>query len=235
MFRIFEVADWLQAFRICYLEIFQFKVCVTGHLCFDKSLHLIKCVCGGEGFGLLEGVVYEGRFLPFVGMKQGVAGTERQTVRGAYNLHRHDLDGVVFQCHQPLDDGHLLVVLFPKIGTVGLNHFKQAAHHHRHPLEVSGAGGTLHHFFQIPKIVGFLRSFRIHLFHSGDECDVADAADRFRILFGLSWVAFQVVGVVKLGGIDKNAADHRFVFLPGLTHQGQVPLVQRTHGGDEAD
>jgi len=53
--------------------------------------------------------------------------------------------------------------------------------------------------------------------------------------FQRSWILCQVGRLVKLRGVDEDADQRSIVLCPGASHEREVPLVQRAHGGNKTE
>src|SRR5690606_17387551 len=74
----------------------------------------------------------------------------------------------------------------------------------------------------------------IHFVHCRVEEDVAMATlQEVNVAVNRARVLFEVFRVVELGGVNKNAANHHVRQFPGTRNEGEVAIVQRTHGWHE--
>ena len=133
-----------------------------------------------------------------------------------------------------LDDHQLLEVFLAEIGFVGIGPIKQTFDDDAHTVEMSGAESSFHYFVELAEVIDFFGWLGENLLGGWCENHIHVGLDFLQVTFHIAWIFLQVNRIVELNRVDKNGADHYFVFLFGSLHQRQMAIMQGTHGGNKS-
>ena len=244
-FGIVPVVDGLEGDVVDDFEIFGFEA--------EAFLHGVHLMEGAEGVHhpqldafdififrhldcLAEGCVDGGGYGTGFRAEAHVAAAEGEAVVGADDGAGDQLDGVFYLFEKVADDGYLLEVFLAEVGAVGLCKVEEAAHYDGDAGEMAGAAGAFHHLLEGSEVVDGVDGFGVHLFDGRHEGDVGSGGrELFEVGIDGAGVFGKVFVVVELYGVDEDADDDEVVLLAGFGHKREVSVVERPHGGDEAD
>ena len=217
---VFPTGDGLQRFAVHNFEVFHLKP--------GDGIEGADNVVVGLADGVLLGKIQtaeeglrdaDGRFA-LLGGKQRVARTEGQTAFFANDGAGANFNVALQIVHHGADDGDLLEVLFSEISAMRANHVEQFADHLADTVEVARTARSFHD--AVDGRVGECASvgFGIHLCGGRRKYEIHfHVFKQSTIGFKGAWIIFQILGVVELGGIDKNADHGDVVFLHAAFHQ----------------
>ncbi len=119
---------------------------------------------------------------------------------------------------------------------MGLSTVKQNRHHRCHPLEVTGTTGPAQLPTQPLDPHHGIAAGRIDIRHRGQKQGVAPLPfQKFPITDLFTWIALKILIGAELGRIDEDGDQHPVALMTRLTHQGQMPFMQRSHGRHKTD
>ena len=230
------VSYWLHCFLVDNFIIFNFH--------FRK---LVNCICNSCGCFLntkcfrpfktfFKNTVYVRCHIALMFRQANITRTQGQTVVSTDNRTRNYFKIKAFQLYHAPYHGNLLKILFPKIGPVRPYHFKKPAHHLGNPVEMSGTHGSFHDLGNRAKVEYPGVRLRIDLFNRRHKRNVDTGLPKFfTIGFFRTRICLQIVGVVKLRRVYKNADNNHVVVGTSTLHQRHMSLVQRPHGRNKSD
>jgi len=186
----------------------------------------------GEGEGLEEA----GSLGALFGGEVGVARTQGQAVGFADGVDGSDLDGEIEVGDHAADDGELLGVFAAEVGDVGLDDVEKFADDGADPAKEAGAGSTAEMIAEFVGVDPGEVLLRVHF--DGVGCENQIDAEFFAgggIGIEGAGVAVAVFVGSELGGIDEDGDDGVVALGAAGADEGEVAIVEGTHGGDQAD
>jgi len=169
-----------------------------------------------------------------LGGKVDVATAQSQPVRLPYQGAPHHFHGDVQVPDHAANDLELLKVLFAEVGPLGLDDVKELEHHGTDPPEVprprrAAQVGAKPGFFHEGGGVG-----GVHGRGVGGEDQVGfQTLQKVLVPDQIPGVGGQVLPGAELEGVDEDGYHRRGVFSSAAPHQGQVPFVEKSHGGHQ--
>jgi len=153
--------------------------------------------------------------------------------------HHHNGDVETEVAHELPNDGDLLVVLLAKVSTTGACNRKQFGNDGGHTIKVTGTMLTLKALTHPPHVHHggrLVRVVRPHGRHTGrDERGRPVARGASRVVVRCHWIGGKVGAIGELEGIYETRHQRHVTVLDGGANQRRVSVVQRTHGGNQAN
>ena len=181
----------------------------------------------------LQGEIHRPRFLPGCVRQPLISARAGQPV--SFTRCGHGMNaGAAVSIHHGLDQLQLLPILFAKNSHLRLHQIEQSLHHPGHPSKMSWPMGILKtrlcgHARQLGR--WYIDPIRVNVLFGGTPDHIGPR--RFgqpRVHLEPARVPREIVLVVELIWIHKNAHHHGPAQTLGGTHQFQVTFVQPTHG-----
>ena len=132
-----------------------------------------------------------------------------------------------------LDDLQLLVIFLSENGKMGLRRIEELGDHRGYPDKVAFPPEPAQMIRQVPHLYIGRIAFRVHFRRVGKEDHIGPflSASSDRSRSKSRGIAGKVLFGAELDGIDKNAHYDDIGDLFSLSHEGEMSLVEASHGG----
>ena len=173
--------------------------------------------------------------LALLGVQVAVTRRHRQPVGLPHGGHADNARIEIEVVGHLADQHELLVVLLAEEGLIRAHDLQQLQHHREHAGEMCWADGTFEFATEWTRVNGGARTVGIHHGRSGGEHHFdALIGKQLHVSVEGARVGIEVLTGAELQRVDEDRHhDHRSGHPLGGAHQGQVPVVQRTHGGNQ--